>query len=124
MQLAPTRGENLLGVMLPLLADNPASLDIAGNPTVGMWGYSKRKLGIAEGGIPSCPYQNHFPLLARTGRSVMIPASEMCSVMDTIRRIGDIELLEDGTTQMTHRVTPSQGAPYVEKTIWEKQVRK
>jgi len=25
---------------------------------------------------------------------------------------------------MTHRVTPSQGAPYVEKTIWEKQVRK
>lgn len=42
----------------------------------------------------------------------------------TIRRIGDIELLEDGTTQTTHHVTPSQGAPYVEKTIWEKQVRK
>ena len=42
----------------------------------------------------------------------------------TIRRLGDIELLEDGTTQTTHHVTPSQGAPYVEKTIWEKQVRK
>ena len=42
----------------------------------------------------------------------------------TIRRIGDIELLVDGTTQTTHHVTPSQGAPYVEKTIWEKQVRK
>jgi hypothetical protein len=42
----------------------------------------------------------------------------------TIRRVGDIELLEDGTTQTTHHVTPSQGAPYVEKTSWEKQVRK
>jgi hypothetical protein len=42
----------------------------------------------------------------------------------TIRRIGDIELLEDGTTQTSHHVTPSQGGPYVEKTIWEKQVRK
>jgi quercetin dioxygenase-like cupin family protein len=38
----------------------------------------------------------------------------------TIRRIGDIELLDDGTTQTTHHVTPSQGASYVEKTIWEK----
>jgi hypothetical protein len=28
------------------------------------------------------------------------------------------------TTQTTHRVTPLEGAPYVEKTIWEKQVRK
>lgn len=42
----------------------------------------------------------------------------------TVRRVGDIELLENGTTQTTHRVTPSEGAPYVEKTIWEKQVRK
>lgn len=41
---------------------------------------------------------------------------------EAIRRIGDIELLNDGTTQTTHHVTPSQGAPYVEKTIWEKQV--
>ena len=38
----------------------------------------------------------------------------------TVRRIGDIELLENGTTQTTHRVTPPEGAPYVEKTIWEK----
>ena len=42
----------------------------------------------------------------------------------TVRRVGDIELLENGTTQTTHRVTPSEGAPYVEKTIWEKQARK
>jgi hypothetical protein len=42
----------------------------------------------------------------------------------TIRRVGDIELLDDGTTQTIHHVTPSQGAPYVEKTIWNKQVRK
>lgn len=38
----------------------------------------------------------------------------------TVRRIGDIELLDDSTTQTTHHVTTSQGAPYVEKTIWEK----
>jgi len=38
-------------------------------------------------------------------------------------RIGDIELLDDGTTQTTHHVVPLQGAPYVEKTIWEKQVQ-
>ena len=42
----------------------------------------------------------------------------------TVLRIGDIELLADGTTQTTHHVTPPQGAPYVEKTIWEKQARK
>jgi len=35
----------------------------------------------------------------------------------TIRRVRDIELLDDGTTQTTHHVAPSQGAPYVEKTI-------
>jgi hypothetical protein len=39
----------------------------------------------------------------------------------SIRRIGDIELLEDGTTRTTHQVTPPQGAPYMEKTIWEKR---
>ena len=41
-----------------------------------------------------------------------------------VRRVGDIELLDDGTTQTTHHVTPANGDPYVEKTIWEKQVRK
>jgi hypothetical protein len=41
----------------------------------------------------------------------------------TTRRIGDIELLENGATRTTHHVTPSQGSAYVEKTIWEK-VRK
>jgi hypothetical protein len=43
---------------------------------------------------------------------------------DVVRRVGDIELLDDGTTQTTHHVTPANGAPYVEKTFWEKQVRK
>ena len=38
----------------------------------------------------------------------------------TVRRIGDIELLENGTAQTTHRVTLPEGTPYVEKTIWEK----
>jgi hypothetical protein len=41
-----------------------------------------------------------------------------------IRRVGDIELLDNNTTQTTHRVTPSEGAPYVEKTIWEKPAQK
>lgn len=39
----------------------------------------------------------------------------------TVIRVGDIELLEDGTTRTTHRVTPSDGPPYIEKTIWVKQ---
>ena len=38
-----------------------------------------------------------------------------------IARVGDIELLSDDVTQTTHRVTPPDGAPYVEKTIWTKQ---
>lgn len=38
-----------------------------------------------------------------------------------VRRVGDIELLPDGTTQTTHHITPRQGSPYIEKTIWEKQ---
>lgn len=42
----------------------------------------------------------------------------------TIRRVGDIELLKDGTTQTIHRVIPPEGEPYIEKTIWERQVRK
>ena len=41
-----------------------------------------------------------------------------------VRRVGDIELLDNNTTQTTHRVTPSDGAPYVEKTIWEKPAQK
>jgi hypothetical protein len=38
-----------------------------------------------------------------------------------VRRVGDIELLDKNTTRTTHRVTPAQGAPYVEKTIWERE---
>ncbi len=37
-----------------------------------------------------------------------------------IRRVGDIELLDDGTTRTTHRITPAQGPAYVDRTIWEK----
>jgi hypothetical protein len=43
---------------------------------------------------------------------------------EAIRRVGDIEILENGTTRTTHRVTPRDGAPYIETTIWEKQVAK
>ena len=38
-----------------------------------------------------------------------------------IRRVGDIELLNKNTTKTTHRVTPAQGAAYVETTIWERE---
>jgi len=31
-----------------------------------------------------------------------------------VRRIGDIELLKDGTTQTTDQVFPEQGSPYIE----------
>lgn len=41
-----------------------------------------------------------------------------------ILRTVEIELLENDTLRTTHHVTPSQGVPYVQKTIWEKQVRK
>jgi hypothetical protein len=37
-----------------------------------------------------------------------------------VRRVGDIELPDKNTTQTTHRVTPGDGQPYVEKTIWER----
>ena len=40
-----------------------------------------------------------------------------------ILRSVEIELLENNTLQMTHRVTPSEGPPYVEKTIWEREGR-
>jgi hypothetical protein len=39
----------------------------------------------------------------------------------TIRRIRDIELRRDGFIQTIHRVIPPGGAPYIEKTIWERQ---
>ncbi len=42
----------------------------------------------------------------------------------TVRQVGDIELLSDDITQTTHRITPANGPPYVEKTIWERQARK
>ena len=36
----------------------------------------------------------------------------------TIRRVGDIELLDSVTTRATHRVSPASGAPYTETAIW------
>jgi hypothetical protein len=38
-----------------------------------------------------------------------------------VERIGDLELLQDGTTRTTHHVTPMHGEPYVEITVWEKK---
>ena len=38
-----------------------------------------------------------------------------------VRRIGDIELLDKNTTKTTHRVTPKDGEPYTETTIWERE---
>jgi hypothetical protein len=38
-----------------------------------------------------------------------------------VERVGDIELLDKNTTQATHHVTPGDGKPYVEKTIWERE---
>ena len=38
----------------------------------------------------------------------------------TIRRVSDIQLLGNATTQMIHRVIPTGRAPYVQKTIWER----
>ena len=40
----------------------------------------------------------------------------------TVRRVGDIELLDKNTTKTTHRVIPSDGKPYVETTIWERDL--
>ncbi len=36
----------------------------------------------------------------------------------TVRRVGDIELIDSNTTRTTHRVTPVSGAPYTETTFW------
>jgi hypothetical protein len=37
-----------------------------------------------------------------------------------VRRIGDIELVDSNTTRTTHHVTPAEGAPYVETTLWRR----
>lgn len=39
----------------------------------------------------------------------------------SVRRVGDIELVDQNTTRTTHRVMPADGKPYVEKTIWERE---
>jgi hypothetical protein len=40
-----------------------------------------------------------------------------------ILRTVEIELLENGNLETTHTVTPANGAPYVEKMIWERAVQ-
>jgi hypothetical protein len=37
-----------------------------------------------------------------------------------VRRVGDIELLDKDTTKTTHRITPKDGEPSTETTIWER----
>jgi hypothetical protein len=36
----------------------------------------------------------------------------------TVRRVGDIELVDSNTTRATHNVSPASGAPYTETAIW------
>ena len=38
-----------------------------------------------------------------------------------VRRVGDIELLDSNTTRTIHHVTPADGAPYTETTIWHRE---
>jgi hypothetical protein len=40
---------------------------------------------------------------------------------DTVRRVGDIELVDKNTTLTTHHVTPSKGTPFIEKTVCERE---
>jgi hypothetical protein len=39
----------------------------------------------------------------------------------TVRRVGDIELVDRNTTVTTHHVTPEKGPSFVEKTVWERE---
>jgi hypothetical protein len=68
-----------------------------------------------------CVYIADFPLTCEyeilTPRHVRLTMKHDQSVI----RVGEIELLDDGTTRTTHHVTPPDGAPYVEKTIWVKK---
>ena len=38
-----------------------------------------------------------------------------------VRRVGDIELLDKNTTRAIHHVTPAEGPPSIEKTIWQRE---
>jgi hypothetical protein len=40
----------------------------------------------------------------------------------SVRRVGDIELVDNNTTKTTHRVTPKNGESYVETAIWEREL--
>lgn len=68
-----------------------------------------------------CVYVGVSPLSCEyeliTPRHVRLTMKEGATVI----RVGEIELLDDGTTKTTHRVIPSDSPPYVEKTIWVSQ---
>lgn len=70
-----------------------------------------------------CALLGEFPSKFSCKVEIVSPRHVRFTLLDdgTVLRVGDIELLSDNTTQTTHRITPSTGAPYVEKTIWEKQ---
>jgi hypothetical protein len=67
-----------------------------------------------------------------TGALIGIPADYTCRVdvvtpkhvrftlrqAGTVRRVGDIELVDSNTTRAIHRVSPASGAPYTETAIW------
>jgi len=69
----------------------------------------------------ACVYIGNLPLTCEyevvTTRHVRLVMKEGKNVI----RIGDIELLDNGTTQTIHQVRPPNESPYVEKTIWVKQ---
>lgn len=70
--------------------------------------------GCAMIGVPaklSCKYE------------VITPTHVRFTLLEgkTVRRLGDIELVDADTTKTVHVVTPATGAPYSETTIWTRQ---
>jgi hypothetical protein len=70
-----------------------------------------------------CALLGAFPSKFSCKVEIVSPRHVRFTLLDgnALRRVGDTELLSDDTTQTTHRITPPQGTPYVERTIWEKQ---
>lgn len=74
-------------------------------------------------------------LLGKQCKMIGVPATNSCEfkvlaprhcqliVRDRadVRRVADIELIDDNTTRTVHHVTPPGGKPYDERTIWERQ---
>jgi hypothetical protein len=100
----------------------------AGQVNWGVHGFSFA-LVFADGGVftdgiqtdHGCVYIGVTPLSCKY--EVVTPRHVRLTMKDGTKtiRVGEIELLADGTTQTTHHVTPSNAAPYVEKTIWVRE---